>query len=380
MEFIDLKTPYQKDKDKILQGITRVLDHGQYILGPEVAALEGKLAEYVGRKHCISCANGTDALLMALMALGVGPGDAVFTTTFTFIATAEVISLVGATPVFVDIDETTYNIDPIKLAQTIEMVYANDQSHPSANKKIKPKAIITVDLFGLPADYDAIESIASQYGLALVEDGAQSMGAEYKKRKAGSFGAIATTSFFPAKPLGCYGDGGALFTDDDELAHTLQSIRVHGKGTDKYDNQRIGINGRLDTIQAAILIAKWDSFLAETERKQDIAKFYSEKLAGEYIVPFVPDGMRSAWAQYSIRAGKRADVMNHLKEKCIPTAVYYPKPLHLQGAFKSLGYQGGDFSVAEKIASEIFSLPMHAYLTGDEQEYICKALVSKAQG
>ncbi len=367
MQFIDLKTQYARIKDSVRARIDTVLDHGNFILGPEVAELEEKLASYVGCKHCVSCSDGTTALLMALMAKGVGPGDAVFTTVFTFIATAEVIALVGATPVFVDIDEQTFSIDPEHFAQA--------QAKVKAEGKLTPRAVIPVDLFGLPADYDEINAIAAEHGLFVLEDAAQSFGASYKGKKACALAQIAATSFFPAKPLGCYGDGGAVFTDDDTIADVLRSIRVHGKGSDKYDNVRTGINGRLDTIQAAVLLAKLEVFEQELEAKQEVARRYSQALESIVTVPAVPDGCTCAWAQYSVRSPKRDMICAALKKQGVPTAIYYPKPLHLQSAFRGLGYKEGDFPVAEEAGRTVFSLPMHAYLTEEDQRAICDVIV-----
>jgi len=389
MEFIDLKTQQQRIKPQLDANIQNVLAHGNYIMGPEVKELEKKLAAYVGVKHAISCASGTDALLMALMAWGVGPGDAIFTTPFTFIATAEVISILGATPIFVDIDPRTYNIDPDKVEKAIIALKSNDPSvYPlpdnnvklkTSNVKLSPKGIIPVDLFGLPADYDAIEKIAGDHGLFVIEDAAQSFGAEYKGKKACSFGKIGCTSFFPAKPLGCYGDGGMCFTDNDDLAAILDSIRVHGKGSHKYDNARIGINGRIDTLQAAILLAKFSIFPEEIELRQVVANRYTSLLASEATpaTPFIPAGYKSAWAQYSILArseAERTELMEKLKAAGIPTAIYYPKPLHLQTAFADLGYKPGAFPISEDAASRIFSLPMHPYLVEYDQEQIISTL------
>ena len=413
MEFIDLKAQQKRIKVELDANIQKVLAHGQYIMGPEVAQLETKLAAYVGVKHALSCASGTDALLMALMAYGVGPGDAIFTTPFTFISTAEVISILGATPVFVDIDPKTYNIAPIRLEQAIRAVKANASSlhplplpclpsqlipgtpfltpgtsfvqrnvhHEPAGKgaltdnTLRPRGIIPVDLFGLPADYDTINQIAKDYGLFIIEDAAQSFGAEYKDRKSCSFGNIACTSFFPAKPLGCYGDGGMCFTDDDALAVSLDSIRVHGKGSDKYDNTRIGINGRLDTLQAAILLAKFNIFPDEIELRQTVANRYTTLLNpfASPLTPHVPEGRKSAWAQYSVLAEsqtQRTALIERLKNAGIPTAIYYPKPLHLQAAFEKLGYKPCDFPISEDVASRIFSLPMHPYLNESDQKKI----------
>jgi dTDP-4-amino-4,6-dideoxygalactose transaminase len=397
IDFIDLKGQQNDIRPALETGIHRVLHHGQYIMGPEVKELEAKLGAYVGAKHAIGCASGTDALLMALMAYGVGPGDAIFTTPFTFIATAEVISLLGATPVFVDIDPATFNIDPAKLALAIQAVKANDHSrHPLPKAKanilspragegqgkgvgLRPYGIIPVDLFGLPADYDAINAIAKDHGLFVIEDAAQSFGAEYKGKKACSLADIACTSFFPAKPLGCYGDGGMCFTDDDQLAKILESIRVHGKGSDKYDNIRIGINGRLDTLQAAILLSKFAIFPDEVTLRQEVANRYTALLAPHSLLltTHVAEGYTSVWAQYSILArdgDHRTALQKRLQENKIPTAIYYPKPLHMQTAFAFLGYAPGAFPVSEDAANRIFSLPMHPYLTIADQERIISAL------
>jgi dTDP-4-amino-4,6-dideoxygalactose transaminase len=372
MEFIDLATQQKRISDKIDSNIKAVLNHGKYIMGPEVKTLEEKLADYVGVKHAVSCASGTDALLMALMAYKVGQGDAVLTTPFTFIATAEVISLLGATPLFVDIDPDTYNIDPVKIKQTLRSL---------KNKSLAPKAIIAVDLFGLTADYDAIGLIAGENNLLVIEDAAQSFGAEYKGKKSCAFGNIACTSFFPAKPLGCYGDGGMCFTNDSQIETILKSIRVHGQGGDKYDNVRIGINGRIDTMQAAILTAKFDIFPEEVKLRQTVAKRY-EKLLSK--IPFlktpqVPENYLSAWAQYSILAEnekQREMLLAALSKEKIPSAIYYPKPLHQQAAFSFLGYNKGDFPVSENVAQRIFSLPMHPYLKEEDQKKIAEVLQS----
>ncbi len=382
MDFIDLKTQQKRIKGTLDANIQKVLAHGQYIMGPEIPELESKLAAFVGTKHAVGCASGTDALLMALMALNIGPCDAVFTTPFTFIATAEIISLLGATPVFVDIDPNTFNIDPAKLEQAIQAVQAGNPAIyplPSTSAKLIPKCVIPVDLFGLPADYDAVNAIAAKYRLAVVEDAAQSFGAEFKRRKACSFGLIGCTSFFPAKPLGCYGDGGMCFTDDDALAEALRSVRVHGQGSNKYENVRIGINGRLDTLQAAVLLAKFEFFPEEIELRQTAAANYASLLSGNsYIaVPQIPTGYKSAWAQYSILAASEPDrtaLMNKLKAAGIPTAIYYPKPLHLQTAFAGLSYKPGDFPISEDCARRIFSIPMHPYLSAADQERVAGAL------
>jgi len=384
MQFIDLPAQQRRIRDKIEDNLRAVLDHGKYVMGPEIQELEQRLSGYVGAKHAMGCASGTDALMLALMAYDVGPGDAIFTTPFTFIATAEVISLLGATPVFVDIDPLTFNIDPLKLEQAVEALKSGDFSkHPfpkvPSPSSLNPRGIIAVDLFGLPADYDRISDIAAGHGLFVIEDAAQSFGGEYKGKMACSFGDIACTSFFPAKPLGCYGDGGMCFTDHDDLIDRMRSFRVHGQGTNKYDNVRIGINGRLDTMQAAILLAKFELFSEEIQLRQEAAQRYSRNFeTAEIKAPEIPPDCLSAWAQYSVLAkdeAHRSDIQGKLKAADIPTAVYYPRPLHLQTAFASLGYQEGAFSVSEECASKIFSLPMHPYLKEADQERICRTCV-----
>lgn len=354
MQFIDLVAQYQHLKARIDARIHAVLEHGQYIMGPEVGELEAQLADYVGVKHAITCANGTDALTLAFMVLGIKPGDAVFCPTFTFFASAETIAFAGATPVFVDVEEQTFNIDPAQLERAIEQTLAEGN--------LEPKAIVAVDLFGLPANYPEIERIAKKYNLKIVEDAAQGFGGSIQGKRAGSFGDIATTSFFPAKPLGCYGDGGAVFTNNDEYAELLKSFRVHGKGVDKYDNVRIGVNSRLDTIQAAILLEKLAVFPVELEARNAAAEYYAKEYAGKYVTPSVPDGYGSSWAQYTVRAENREKEIAELKAKGIPTAIYYGTCMHEQTAFTALGYKTGDFLVAEKLARTVFSLPMHPYL------------------
>lgn len=355
MEFIDLKAQYQHLKTKIDRRIHRVLEHGHYIMGPEVLELEERLAEYVGVKHAISCANGTDALTLAMMVLDVKEGDAVFCPTFTFFATAETISFQKATPVFVDSDEQTFNICPQDLEKRIMQTIADGE--------LIPKAIIAVDLFGLPANYPEIEKIAEKYNLKLIEDAAQGFGGEINGKKSGSFGDIATTSFFPAKPLGCYGDGGAVFTDNDEYAELLRSFRVHGKGQDKYDNVRIGMNSRLDTIQAAILLEKLAEFPQELINRNKAAEKYENELKNKYKTPQVPVGYTSSWAQYTLIDDNRDQIMREYKAKGVPTVIYYGTCMHQQTAFIDLGYQKGDFPTAEKQAKQVFSLPMHPYMT-----------------
>ncbi len=368
MQFIDLRAQQNRIRNRIESNIKKVLDHGQYINGPEIKELEEKLAGYVGVKHAAGVSSGTDALLIVLKALGMGPGDAVLTSTFTFIATAEVIQLSGATPVFVDIDGRTFNMDATKLEETIKSVLKEG--------KLNPKAVIPVDLFGQPADYDEIHAIADKYKLMVLEDAAQSFGASYKNKKACSLAAVGATSFFPAKPLGCYGDGGMVFTDDQKIYQTIFSLRNHGKGRDKYDNIRVGFNGRLDTIQAAVLLAKYEILDEEITRRQEVAKRYNEGLKDFVEIPYVKDDNISAWAQYSVMHPMRDTIIQKINDNGIPTAVYYPRPLHLQGAFSTLEYHEGDFPVAEQVAKEIFSLPMHPYLETKDQERIVESLKS----
>lgn len=382
LNFIDLKAQQEVIRPELEKNIYPVFHHGRYILGPEVKELEEKLADFVGVKHCIAVSSGTDALLMSLMAQGVGPGDAIFTTPFTFIATAEVVSLSGATPVFVDIDPATYNIDPAQLKRAIKAIKDCDSSiYPvprdkaGAPRKLTPKGIIPVDLFGLPAEYDTIMAVAREHDLFVIEDAAQGFGGTYKGRQAGRLGHMGATSFFPAKPLGCYGDGGAIFTDDDRLADLLCSIRVHGKGMDKYDNIRTGVNGRLDTLQAAILLTKLEIFPNEIKERQRVAREYNEGFKEtSLVVPFVPEGLQSVWAQYSLVCDEREPVRAHLKKLGIPTAVYYGKPLHLQPAYQGLNYREGDMPDSERISKHIFSLPMHPYLKSDEIDRIIQAV------
>jgi UDP-2-acetamido-2-deoxy-ribo-hexuluronate aminotransferase len=366
MQFIDLKTQQDRIRTEIDDAIQRVLDHGRYIMGPEIAELEEKLAAFSGSKHCISCGNGTDALLLGLMAFGVGAGDAVITTPFTFFATAEMIALTGATPVFVDIDPDTYNIDPAEIEKAILRIRDEGQ--------LNLRGIITVDLFGLPSDYAAIMPLAEKHGLFVLQDAAQAFGAEYEGRKCPSHGHIGTTSFFPAKPLGCYGDGGAVFTDDDELAETMRSLRIHGKGSDKYNNIRIGMNARMDTMQAAILLEKFKLYPEEIELRQQVADGYHAALAERYKLQAVPDGSRSVWAQYCLESDNREAAMARLKEAGIPSMIYYVKPLHLLDAFKQLGGAEGDFPVAESVSQKIFALPMHPYLHTEEIDRITSVL------
>ncbi len=384
VDFIDLKSQQDAVRPQLEKNIHTVLHHGRYILGPEVKELEKKLCQYTGARHCIGVSSGTDALLMALMAWEIGPGDAVFTTPFTFIATAEVIRLLGATPVFVDIDPRSFNIDPQKLRLAVKAIKENDPTIyplPSTKTPLKAKAIIPVDLFGLPADYDPVMELAKEYNLKVLADSAQGFGSQYKGRKSGTLGHATAASFFPAKPLGCYGDGGAVFTDDDGMAEILVSIRMHGKGKDKYDNVRLGLNARLHTMQAAILLAKLDIFDKELAAKQQVAQTYTELITdkmGMLKPPHVPQGLQSAWAQYSLLAEdgiQRDAIQSSLKHNKIPSMVYYPKPLHMQTAFASLGYKQRDFPISTKTSERIFSLPMHGSLQKREIEEIVTEMV-----
>ncbi len=371
MQFIDLKAQQARIRPEVDAAIKRVLDHGTYIMGPEVFEFEKQLAAFCGVKHAISCANGTDALAMGLMAKNVGPGDAVLVPSFTFAATAEVVAWMGATPVFIDSLEDTYNMDPKSLEQGVQ----------TAKKLgLKPVGIIPVDLFGQPADYNAIQVIADEPNLWVMADGAQSFGASYKGKMVGNIGDMATTSFFPAKPLGCYGDGGAIFTNDDELATVIKSLRVHGQGSDKYDNVRIGMNGRLDTIQAAILIEKLKIFPDELVIRQRTADVYNEALRNVVQIPHIMEGATSAWAQYTVRLPKhveRSKLIADLKGAGIPTMIYYVKPLHLQTAYSQYPTAtGSTLPVCESLANEVMSLPMSGYVEKDDIEGVKKAFLS----
>ena len=361
MEFRDLKQQYQLHKVQIDAAIQSVLDNVEFINGSQVERLEEKLAEYVGVKHCITCANGTDALQLALMAWNIGKGDAVFVPDFTFFSSGEVVPLVGATPVFVDIDKNTYNISPQSLENVIQYVIEKTD--------LTPKVIVAVDLFGQPADYVQIRQIADKYGVLILEDGAQGFGGKIGGKKACRFGDISTTSFFPAKQLGCYGDGGAVFTNNDEWAGLLRSYKVHGKGADKYDNVRIGMNSRLDTLQAAVLLEKLKFFDDEIEKCNWVAAEYTKFLAEILKVPVIKADFYSSWAQYTVcfrNDMERGHAINILKEMGIPTAVYYRKPMHMQGAFNGYVFEELDYSVTEKICGSCLSLPMHPYLSVDD--------------
>lgn len=369
IEFNDLGAQYQHLKKEIDQGIADVIADCHFISGPQVEELEKELCSYTGRKYCVSTSNGTDALLMPLMAKGIGAGDAVFVPAFTFFATAEVVSLMGATPVFCDVDENTFNLDPNFLTKQIEKTIQEG--------KLKPKAVIAVDLFGLPADYPALDAVCKKYDLFLIEDAAQGFGGAVNGKKACCFGDVSATSFFPAKALGCYGDGGAIFTDDEEMYKILTSIRVHGKGSFKYENVRLGLNARLDTLQAAILLPKLRAFDKETEHRNWAAARYAERLGDKFQTPVANDGFFSSFGYYTLKAEseeQRAKIMDGLKAAGVPTMIYYPKPLHLQTVYASLGYKEGDLPVSEALSKTVFSLPMHGYITEDEIDYICKAI------
>lgn len=369
INFIDLNAQQFQIRAKIDQAIQRVLDHGVYIMGPDVAQFESDLTDFCGAKHSISCSNGTDALALGLMAKNVKAGDAILVPSFTFCATAEVVAWAGATPIFVDVLPDTYNMDPKSLEQGIEK---------AKELNLKPCGIIPVDIFGQPADYDTISQIAEKHNLWIMADAAQSFGATYKNKKVGTIGHMTTTSFFPAKPLGCYGDGGAIFTDDDILAAKIKSLRVHGQGSDKYDNVNIGLNGRLDTIQAAILIEKLKIFPEEIKARQIVADRYTEGLSDLVQTPFVREDSTSVWAQYTFVLPESIDrpaLINSLKEKSIPSVVYYIKPLHLQTAYKNYpSSTGGALPVSEKLADHVLSLPMHPYLSESSQSHIIDAV------
>ncbi|MBW8056248.1 MAG: DegT/DnrJ/EryC1/StrS family aminotransferase [Nitrospira sp.] len=367
LPFVDLKRQQEQVRPQIDAAITRVLDHGQYVLGPEVRELEKQLADFCGAPFALSCASGTDALLLALMAKDVGHGDAIFVPAFTFVATAEVVTLLHAKPVFVDIDADTYLMNMESLEAAIG---------ESKKQGLTPRAIMPVDLFGQPADYEKIERIAKAHGLFVVADAAQSFGATRGGKRVGTLAPVTATSFFPPKPLGCYGDGGAVFTDDGEMLEVMQSLRVHGQGKDKYDNVRIGINGRLDTIQAAILLEKLAIFEGEIAARQRVAERYNAALGDVVQTPVVEPGATCVWAQYTIRAKTRDQVAAKLKDQGIPTAIYYPIPLHRQVAYKKFPVAPGGLPVSDKMAGEVLSLPMHPYLSEPDQNRIINAVKS----
>ncbi len=366
--FIDLAAQRRRLGKSIDDAVARVLNHCQFINGPEVTALEAALAEFSGAKHVVSCASGTDALLMVLMAMNVGPGDAVLCPSFTFCATGEAVALTGAVPVFVDVDEATFNIDPVSLTRGIAT---------ARQRGLKPRAVIPVDLFGQSADHDAIGAIAAAEGLFVLDDAAQGFGASYKGRKLGTFGLATATSFFPAKPLGCFGDGGAIFTDDDVLADTLRSIRGHGQGSDRYDNVRVGLTGRLDTMQAAVLIEKLKIFEDEIAARNAVAERYARGLGNIVTVPRLAPGCGSIWACYTIRLPKGTDrnrFADSLKAQGIPTAIYYAKSMHQQTAYRDFPVADGGLPACESLSSDVISLPVHAYLDEPTQERVIKAV------
>src|SRR5471030_789357 len=366
--FIDLAAQRRRLGNSVDAAVSRVLAHCQFINGPEVTDLEAALAAFSGAKHVVSCASGTDALLMVLMAMQVGPGDAVLCPSFTFCATGEAVALAGAVPVFVDVDEATFNMDPASLKRGIA----------TARKLgLKPRAVIPVDLFGQSADHDAIGAVAEAEGLFVLDDAAQAFGASYKGRRLGTYGHATATSFFPAKPLGCFGDGGAIFTDDAELAATLRSIRVHGQGSDKYDNVRLGLTGRLDTMQAAILIEKLKIFDDEIIARNQVAQRYARGLGNVVTVPHAAGGCTSVWAQYTIRLPHGVDrdaFAANLKAQGVPTAIYYPKSMHQQTAYRDFPVADGGLAICERLSADVISLPMHAYLDEASQDRIIQAV------
>lgn len=368
VQFIDLAAQQARIRTDVDAGMARVLDHGRYIMGPEIAQLEAELATFVGEGEVVSCASGTDALVMALLLRGAGPGHAVFVPSFTFAATAEAVAILGATPVFVDIDPVTYNLEAASL----------DAAVRGLGPGLRPVGVIPVDLFGLPADYEGIDAVAAEHGLWVIADAAQGFGAAVGRRRVGCFAPLTTTSFFPAKPLGCYGDGGAVVALDPDDAAILRSVRVHGSGTDKYDNVRLGINGRLDTLQAAVLLAKLAIFDDELERRDAVARRYTAALSGSIVTPTVPDGVTSAWAQYTVRVPDRSTVAAAMDDRGIPTAVYYPLPLHRQGAYRAYPVGAGGMAATDRAADEVLSLPMHPYLSAVDQDLVVDALRARA--
>ncbi|MEE3362499.1 MAG: DegT/DnrJ/EryC1/StrS family aminotransferase [Anaerovoracaceae bacterium] len=370
MQFRDLKKQYQVLKDRIDPAVIEVMTDAKFINGPQVGELEKQLADFTGAKHCITCGNGTDALYLAMLVWQFEKTDAVFVPDFTFFASAEVVALAGATPIFVDVDQDTFNIDPVKLEEQIERVLAEGT--------LRPRAVVPVDLFGLPADHKAVRKTADKYGMYVLEDAAQGFAGEIDGKRACCFGDISATSFFPAKPLGCYGDGGAVFTDNDEWAALLNSYHVHGKGSDKYDNVRLGVNSRLDTIQAAILRVKLEA-LAEYELSDvnSAAEKYTDALKDTVKTPVVPDGMLSSWAQYTIQLpdqDTRDGLQAYLKEHGVPSMIYYRKPMHRQGAFAETAhlYRDADYEVTNRLCDTVLSLPMHPYLTDEDIELTAK--------
>jgi dTDP-4-amino-4,6-dideoxygalactose transaminase len=370
VRFVDLAAQQARIRDRVDAAVARVFDHGQYIMGPEVAEFEAKLSAHCGAAHSVACSSGTDALAMVLMAKNVRPGQAIFCPAFTFVATAEVVAWLGAHIWFVDVDAETFNMDPASLETAIENAKAAGH---------EPVGVIPVDLFGVPADYDAVSKIAAREGLWVLGDGAQSYGARYHNRRVGTLAMATATSFFPAKPLGAYGDGGAVFTDDAELAETLRSILFHGKGANQYDNVRIGMTGRIDTVQAAILIEKLAIFDDEIDARNRIAARYTSLLSSHVSTPVVPEGLQSVWAQYTIKlpeGADRAQIQARMKDKGVPSAVYYAKPLHRQNAYGHHGVAGGELPVTDMLSGCVLSLPMHPYLDDATQDRVVEALIS----
>lgn len=365
LQFIDLASQQNKIRDRLDAAITRVLDHGQYIMGAEVKELENELQEFTGAAHALTCANGTDALTLVMMAWGIGPGDAVFVPSFTYVASAETPAQLGATPFFVDVIEESFNIDPASFEKAID---------EARQQGLRPAVVIPVDLFGQPVDIDKITEIAHHADIKVLVDGAQSFGASSHGRRVGVMGDVSTTSFFPAKPLGCYGDGGAVFTNDEELAEVINSIRLHGKGREKYDNVRIGVNSRLDTIQAAILLEKLKIFPKELEMRNIVATTYEEFLTGCVKTPQLGDGIISAWAQYTLIVDNRDALQAGLNERGVPSVVYYPKALTQQNGYSSFPIVSSGVDISERLAGRVLSLPMHPYLERDEILRICNAV------
>ncbi len=380
MEFMDLARQQQKIRMSLLRRIEQVLDHGKYILGPEVSELEEELRARTGANNVVSCASGTDALVLILRAAGIGPGDAVFVPGFTFVATAEAVVSVGATPVFVDVDEQTYNLDVEHLRRRLDLVRRDEKVTPGTPAHLRPRAVIAVDLFGLPADYDELVPFCEREELLLIGDGAQSFGARVHAQSPLGFLEFAATSFFPTKPLGCFGDGGAVFCADDESASVIRSLRAHGQGRDKYDHVRHGDNSRLDTLQAAVLLEKLSVFNEELAARRELSSFYTthlENLSPDLVVPGASGEVESAWALYTIRVRNRTEFRETLSQAGVPTFVYYPTGIHLQPAYAELGYRGGSLPVTEHLCREVVSLPMHAYLT-DEERNLVVSTVKKA--
>ncbi len=364
IKFLDLLKQQQSIKKELKTGIKSVFKHAKFIMGPEVSELERKLEELSKAKYCLTCSSGTDALILSMMALKIGKGDVVFCPSFTFPATAEAILMVGATPIFVDVSKDTFNLCYKNLVENIES---------AKRSKLMPRAIIAVDLFGMPANYNKLENIAKQNNLSIISDAAQSFGAEFDSKKVGTLGNITCTSFFPAKPLGCYGDGGAVFTDSYEIKNKIKGLRLHGKGEDKYQIVDVGLNSRLDTIQAAILLSKLSIFEWENNERNRLAKIYNQELKDFFKTPLVPKKTKSVWAQYTLQTKNRDKVINFLKENSIPSMIYYPIPMHLQPAYRE--YSKNILPKSEELSQEVFSIPIHAYLSESEQGYIIEKLI-----